>query len=243
MIDTKMKYQASIFGDVSDIKPTPDNTKTLIDLFSDKRFIPNSFQELGASGVKIRLSFMSLNQEWIVTFPSNRIDIERHAIEPQGKNLGELSDFCSEVSNLFERVTKEFKKKANRIALVTNFLLEEMTEETLSNVYLKLFHPPKFYEENPPFEWNWRTVSRKPIDLDGRNETLNVITTINRVQGELPMRNETQLFDRVQLSFDINTTPENKEYRFEPQHIATFYNHALELHNNLLAEVREFING
>jgi hypothetical protein len=244
MIDIKMKYQATIFVDASNIIPTPDNTKTLIDLFSDKELIPNTFREISSSSPVplVRLSLASSTNEWVINFASRRIDIERHPIEPQGRNLGELSEFCSEVTNFFERIVKTFKKKANRLALVTNFLLEEMTDSNLARVYLKLFNPPKFYEETQPFEWNWRSVSRRPIDLEELTEALNVITMINRVSGEFVIKDEVALFNRIQLSFDINTTSENREHRFDFCHITNFYDSVLKFHNDLLMEIMEFIN-
>ena len=136
----------------------------------------------------------------------------------------------------------KFEKKANRIALVTNFILEEMTEEALSRVYLKLFNPPKFYKKIRPFEWDWRTASRDGINLSGLNETLNIIVTISRASGEFQVRDEVTPFDRVRVGFDINTIPDNKEHRFNTQSVVNFYNQVLGLHNSLSAEVMEFID-
>ena len=247
MIDTKIKYQATIFGNFSDIEPTPDNTKTLIDLFSDKELIPSVSYELEIAvpvtlSPRARIGFASANREWTIEFLSNRIQIAKHAIESGGTNLGDLDRFCSDVSSLFDKITSEFKKKANRIALITYFILGKMTEETLSQTYLKLFKAPEFYIENPPFEWDWRTASREPIDLEGLNETLNIIVMINRSSGEFQTKDEVMPFDGIQLGFDINTIPENQEHRFDAQNIVSFYNQVLELHSSLSTEVTEFIN-
>lgn len=247
MIDTKMKYQASIFGSISDIEATPDNTKTLIDLFSEKELIPSISYELEIAeritlSPRARMGFASTDQEWTIDFRADRIQIVKRVTEPHGANLGTLDKFCSDVSVLFDRITSKFKKRANRIALVTDSLLKEMTAETLSETYLKLFKAPKFYGENLPFEWDWRTVSREPIDLEGLNELLNIGVRINRSNGEFQLKGEIIPFDRVRLAFDINTVADNKEHRFDAQNIASFYNQVLELHNSLSAEVTEFIN-
>lgn len=247
MIDTKMKYQASIFGSIGDIEATPDNTKTLTDLFSDKELIPSvSYElEIGAQvtlSPRARLGFVSANQEWTINFRTDRVQIVKRAIEPHGTNLGDLDKFCSDVSVLFDRITSRFKKRANRIALVTDFLLEEMTDEVLFETYLKLFKIPKFHGENPPFEWDWRATSREPIDLEGLNETLNIVVRISRSSGEFQVKGKVTPFDRVRLVLDINTVPHNKEHRFDAQNIVIFYNQVLELHNSLSAKVTEFIN-
>lgn len=244
MIDIRLKYQASVFGDMSEIKPTPENTKILIDLFSDKELMPSSFHEASASGLRPRLAFESTNGEWNIRLATRRIDIEKRAFETHGEGIGELKGFCGEAASLFEKITDEFnKKKVSRIALVTNFLLEDMPLSALSDVYLRLFNTTEFYKENPPFEWHWQAASKKPITLESLNENLNVLTTIKREQGEFQVGGEVKPFDRVQLSLDINTSPENKEHRFEPLHISDFYRQAIELHDELLIAAEEFING
>ena len=248
MVDVKMKYQATIFGDIENIEPTPDTIKTVIDLFIDKELIPTTAYELAASvGAamvvpRARLALADSNGEWTITFLSNRINIEKRGIERHGENLGELNEFCSEAVGLFERITTKFGKKANRIALITDFLLEEMSEETFSTVYSKLFKTPKFYGDNPPFEWNWKVVSNQQITLKNLSETLNMITSINRGTGKLQVKNEIKPFDRVRLQIDINTTPDNRDHRFDSNHTDSFYSQVVELHDRLFNEVEGIIN-
>jgi hypothetical protein len=242
-----MRYQASIFTDTSNITPTPNNFKKAIDMFSEKGLIPYPFHELKPQGperfTQQRIGLRSPTGEWLVNFPSGRIDIMKHLTEPQGKNMGELGKFCLEVTSFFEKIVKEFEKKAHRLALITEFLLGEMTDSNLSAIYLKLFKPPKFYAEALPFEWDWRSASKKQFDLEGEPENLNVITIINRTVGEMAIKGEVTRFDRIHLSFDINTTPENKSYRFDIRHITNFYDEIFKLHNDLLKEIGEFIYG
>lgn len=249
MIDMKMKYEATIFGNFSDMEPTPDNTRTLIDLFKDKALIPSVIYEFSATtqaampARRARIRCASANGEWAIEFLSNRIRIEKHAIEAHGANLGDLNGFCSDASYLFRQITSEFKKKASRIALITYFILEKMTEETLADTYLKLFNAPDFYNENRPFEWDWRAASRKPIVIEGLDENLNIIVTINRSYGEFQARGEVTPFDGIQLSLDINTVPDNQELRFDAHNIVSFYDQVSTLHDNLCSQVTEFING
>jgi hypothetical protein len=156
--------------------------------------------------------------------------------------MGELSKFCFDVTDFFERIFKKFKKRANRLSLVTNFLLGEMTEANLSATYSKLFKAPGFYAKRQPFEWNWRSVSKIPIDLEDMKDMLNVVTSINRARGGFITPTGAKQFDRIQILFDINTVAENTEYRFELTHIKAFYDHVVKLHDNLLKEIKEYIN-
>ena len=247
MIDMKMKYEATIFGNFGDIEPTPENTRTLIDLFRAKSLIPGVIYEFRATAQAAiparhpRIRCASANGEWAIEFLSNRIRIEKHAIEAHGANLGDLNEFCSDAIDLFKQITSEFKKKANRIALVTYFILEKMTAETLSQTYSRLFKTPEFYNENPPFEWDWRTASRNPIALEELDEDLNIIATINRSYGEFQAKGEVTPFDGIQFSLDINTVPNNQELRFNAHNIASFYNQVSKIHDQLCNEITEFI--
>lgn len=245
MIDIRLKYQASIFADVDDITPSPDIISSLIDVFRDKNLVPNTFQEIGfASPIpKVRLRLSAINNEWNVAFGTRRIDIDKNPTDSKGSNVGELSDFCSDAIGFFERILNRFNKRANRLTLNTNGLFGEMTEDQLSAVYRKLFIPPKFYNENPPFEWDWRSASLIPINILELKDSLNVIITIKRVRGEIGGQSGVSLFDRLQFTPDINTTDRNTDYRFELTHIKDFLPQALEIHNNLTKQIEEYINA
>lgn len=245
MIDIRLKHQASIFVDANDIAPSPDIMSSLIDVFRDKNFVPNTFQEIGfASPVpKVRLRLSTTNNEWNISFSTRRIDVDKNQIEPRGSNVGELSDFCLDAIEFFERILNRFNKRANRLTLNTNGLFEEMTKDQLSAVYKKLFRPPKFYDENPPFEWDWRSVSQIPIEILELTDSLNVITIIKRIRGEIGGQSGVSLFDRLQFAPDINTTDRNTDYRFELTHIKSFFPQALEIHNSLIKQIEDYINA
>ena len=245
MIDVRLKYQASIFVDAIDIKPEPDTIKLLIDVFRDMSLIPSTFQQISPPepAPHTRLQFSSQDNEWAVRFATHRIDIERNPTDLKGSNLGDLLEFCSVVNDSFERLVTIFKKRANRIALITNFMLGEMTNKRLMSVYRKLFTPPKFYADNSPYEWDWRAVSKIPIKLQKLNEDINVITTVKRLRSQYGKGPEIiGGFDRIQLSYDINTSQDNREYRFALPQIKNFYQNAVGLHNEVCKELLEYIN-
>ena len=83
MIDIKLKYQASIFLNASDIGPSPENITTLVALFKDIGFMPSTFQEIGGSAqMPIRLGLSTASNEWTIRFASHQINIEKHPTEP-----------------------------------------------------------------------------------------------------------------------------------------------------------------
>ncbi len=245
MIDVKLRYLASAFAQTHDISPTPDTIKTLIDIFRDKELIPSTFQEISATSPKpeIRLSFSSESAEWNVNFPSKRVNVIKTPTDLKGTNLGDVDVFCLDAARMLDKILGHFKKKANRFALVTEYFLNEMTELELENAYSKLFKPLKLYAEISPFEWNWRSASKKPFKTEILDEQLNVITSINRVRGQLGIATESESFDRLQLILDINTNPDNQEFRFEIEHVYAFFGEIHKLHKSILDEIGGHLGG
>lgn len=245
MIDIKLKYQANIFVNAEDILPTPDVITSFLQVFRDKNLIPNTFQELGLASPQpqTRLRLSTPSDEWTIAFATKLIDIRKNPTDPKGSNLGELSDFCSDALDLLQKILNIFTKRANRLALMTNSILEEMPEDRLTSTYLKLFNPPPFYKDNPPFEWNWRNVSEIPFQIKDLSNNLNAITMINRVQGDMTLPSGVTVFDRLQLSFDINTSRKNTENRFDISHIDNYFRQVTKLHDSMCQQMLEYING
>ena len=129
MVDVRMKYQATIFGDIRSIEPTPDNIKTVIDLFRDRELIPTTVYELGASvgttmtATRARLALADSNREWTITFLSNRIDIEKRSTERHGENLGELNE--GDIVNLEFIPWKENIEKRTNCSISKNELIKK----------------------------------------------------------------------------------------------------------------------
>lgn len=251
MIDYKIKYQGVLFLNASDIQANTKNISTLMNEFADRELIPNTFQEL--SNIlpipQNRFNLSSPNNEWVISFKSSRIDFEKNPVSNKGENLGDLKDFCNEAKQTFERILNKYPRKATRIALVSRFLLKELPEATLHNIYSKLFNAPKLYTDNKPFEWNWRSVSMLHKQIDSLQEEFNFVTSINRIRAELNrlrpdirLERETNVIDRIELTFDINSSAFNVENRYGIYEINQFFDSVSEWHDNLLTEFLDFIS-
>ena len=247
MIDLRLKYGAGIFVNAQDISPTPETMSDLISVFRDKGLVPAVFYELraglGLPPGQPRVRLASPNNEWAISFASNRIDVNKNPTDLSGSNLGDLTSFSLQAVDFFERLTAKFNKKANRLVLDSISMLPEMTPEHLEKVYKRLFRAPQFYQENAPFEWGWRAASRKPITIAELEDTLNVIATISRVRGELGQDSGISKLDRIQLAFDINTTDLGLEYRFDLAHVKSFFQQAPKIHESLSEEIQGYIDG
>lgn len=243
MIDVRLKYGASIFVNAQDITPVPETISVLMALFQDKGLVPTVFYEISGGPPQARVRLATPNNEWAISFARTRIDVNKNPIDPSGSNLGDMISFCLQAEDFFERLTNKFNKRANRLVIDSVCMLPEMTTDHLEKVYQCLFKPPHFYQEYIPFEWIWRSVARKPITISDIEDTLNIVTTINRVRGEIALEANVSKIDRIQLAFDINTTDLNMEYRFAFEHMKSFLKQAVIIHESLSKEMQDNING
>ena len=245
VIDFRLNYLAVVFIPASDIQPKPDMIVTVVKAFQDKEFIPGTFHEMPspAGPPQTRLRMSSSNNEWQLNFGSKRVQIAKNMLDQRGSNLGSVSDFCSDALDLYGRVFNIIKKKASRLAVVTTFLLKEMTLNELQKAYLNLFHTTRSYAETPPIEWNWRSANRQSLDLDGFTDKINISTTAERVKGEISAPSGLAPLDRIRIRLDLNTIPENTENRFSMGHLAAFLNQIPGLHDSRLNEITELISG
>ena len=244
MIDYRLKYQASIFLNALDMGATPKNISDMMGDFSDKGFIPNIFQEINnlTRQPQNRFSLQSSNNEWRINIATTRIDVEKNPTDLKGTNLGTEADFCKEATDFFCRIIKRFPRKANRLAFVSRFLLNEMSIDELNNSYKKLFYSPQLYKDNVPFEWNWRTVSHIVKNIGTENpETFNFVTSINRINGEVRDGSTISLIDRIDLSFDINSIPAKNEDRFSFDEIKSFFESVPAWHESLKSDILKFL--
>lgn len=241
MFDILGKYQGSVFVNLEEIVPSPDIISNLVGLFREENLLPSTFQEISKSGIQTRIRLSSLNNEWAVNFGTDRINIEKNPLDPKGGNIGRIEDFVEYVCKLFNLFLNQYKKKGNRISLITGGLLKEMTKKQLNEVFKKLFNPIAFYESNPPFEWRSRIAADIMADFNENKEALNVITDINRVRGQIMQPTTIMDFDRIEINFDINTKAENKETRFIMELINSFYINAIDIRKEILGGILKWL--
>lgn len=236
-----IKYQAVIFYTGDDLAPTPDSLTYFINEFKDKELIPTTFQELTQFGLKNRFSMKSLDDFWNIEFAGDRMNIIKTNIDIGNTKLGSLKAFINEVINIVDIVFDKFPHKANRISIVTKYIFSSIQPECFTKMFSSIFTPTKLYEKNPPVSWKQRLVTRFNWDFIENKELINVITEINRVNGNLMIKAKNEPVDRIELSFDINTFQGNSEYRFTKDDIKSFYNSIAKLETSTKAEYKQIL--
>jgi len=244
MIDVPGTYRAAFFADMGDIKPSVETIPALLEMFRDKELLPTTFHEVRVPvpGSRLRLRLSSANNEWNIDFDSDRITFQKTAVQPRGANMGTAEDFVVQIVDFCGRILKRYPRLGTRLSLVTEGLMSELEEHTLREIYLRFLRPIEFYEENPPTEWKDVSVARIQLDIRGKNEQINVVTRLSRLQGEFVESNGLMPFDRIEVALDINTFQGNTLARFDEAAVADFYPKALGVRQKLLEELKGRIN-
>lgn len=250
MLPAPGKYQASFFADLLDIKPSAQYIPPLLEMFADKNLVPNTAQEFGPllTSPQIRLILSSPDNEWILLFETQRINVVKNATQPLGTNLGTPEQFAADAIDFFNRIVLRFPRKGNRLALVTEGLMAEMSGSKMEQIYAAFFVPFGLYDQKSTLTWNSTFLTKRTVELAGQTEALNILTSINRIQPEYPSKflpepTQSTSQDRIQLTFDINTLPENREFRFQMPHVHAFYPEVLRIRESLLSALGERVNA
>ena len=244
MIAVPRKYMASYFGNFSDVQPSAETIPIFLKMFADIGLLPTTFTEIGlpASGPKIRLRLASPDNLWIIDFATLRVSITKNQTKSFNQELGTPEDFAHDACDFLSRILADFPKKGNRLSLVTEGFMDEMTEDRLQKAYTLITVPFEFYKGNIPVNWMSRAVARVMVDLCDSKEKLNVICQIGRVQGEIPLISGIHSFDRINVNLDINTYQGNTDTRFDLRSVKPFSDIALRIRNDLVSQIKERLN-
>lgn len=243
MFDIIGRHNATIFLNASKIIPSPEIISSLLLMFQDKGFLPTTFQQVGPtnSTPQARLKLHSQNNEWGISFAEHRIDIEKNPVN-KGETFGNVEDFTSDASDFLTRILRHFSLKGTRLAIVTSGLLKEMDSSQLDSVYKKLFNSIPLHNDCTPFEWNYRAATRSNITVDSQREDVNLVTSINRVQGKILESRQSTHIDRIEIIFDINTLSKNDEIRFSIESLNHFFAESLHLRKSILKDIMDLID-
>lgn len=240
MIDIKLLYIANIFVN-NDILPNAKNITYFVNEFEDRGFVPTNFTQVINSQTHNRLQLSSPDNEWVVRFLDNRIDIVK-SMKSTKNDIGDFDNFCNDVISIWQRINKQYNKTANRIGITSNVLFREMSDENLNNIFKKLFIPMRIYDLDNPIGWEHELISRISKKILSHEEFINVVLNLKRVQGHYKDEDIITDFDRIQLSLHINTSAENAEYRFKDDAIIDFFKSVsiwqFELSNSIINHIK-----
>jgi len=242
VFDSHGKLQVSYFVDIANLVPNSDVYIKLLGLFEEEGFLPATIQEMVHELPRPfpRISLCSKDGHFAINFLTKRVIIERSSTDQESSSV---SSFANQIKDIISKLERFIQKKASRIAFVTSGLLKEKGKDTLNKVYGCLFKPLPFYEKETPFEWYSRSVARYTIEIGASEEDVNVVTSINRIQGTFIDDGLGKQFDRIEVAFDINTLSERVDERFDVVLLADFVAEAIEIRSRIIDQIESEIDA
>lgn len=208
-----LNYQASFFGDFSNLKATEENISIFLNKLNKFIFMPMPMTSIDIRTNKLmvdnRMQFLSSDRNYFITILPERIDFT-YNYNPQTISLTDFKEIQKDILNLIELLEPNLSgTKGNRIANSTIFVLSNFQDRTTLNEFIKKFSNKSIFyqDENDIIEWQLRYNSRRNIVANGKAENSNAIINLN-------IPNNPELNNSVLMSVDINTDPRNNSPRF-----------------------------
>jgi hypothetical protein len=260
-----LQFRVSLFGVFSSINATPASIMMLMNLFNEYNFMPTIIEDSTEaiprmlSGVNIPMNntvkrpvLITANNEWSIRLGLGRIDIDKNNIKfdntqtklSANSQLGEFTDFINESKKYINILIQNFHIESNRMAVNVSTFLNTKNKDA---VYKKFVNPIRYYDNNPPFEWDLRFANDTEIEI-GTKEKINVSLQIQRAMGMFSQAGKklstAELKDQILITFDTNTKADNALARFkEISSIEAFLNFSSKTKDDLRSQLLERVGN
>ncbi len=243
-------YRISVFGNFDSIKATPENMQFFLEVFKDDGLLPTIFQELQVNVPTVpgnpvppsipnqRIMLISSDGSTKVTIGANRIDYDFVATVDIKLTVEQRSEINQRVINTFSFIFKKFRKSASRLALNTESLIINLSPNEFNSFMSKYTNPISLYNSVRLDEWSTRLMVRKSASIGNNEESINVITIIQKQEMTQTATDGTvSTHDGFAIQTDINTIAENTASRFTALHINEFINVAVSIWDKIIDEL------
>jgi hypothetical protein len=203
---------------------------------------PNIYLGLGEQPANLQqLHFVTARKDLSLIFDTDRYIFQMNIIP--ARELPPVDDFIKKVEEIVKIVYRYVTVKASRMSFVTAGLCKKMDTVKLNEIHKKLFKLPDEFSQNEVVEWESRQVCRATGSINGRNELLNMILNINRIQITHHFEHKPVSYDGIEIGVDVNTYQGNPEQRFSTEDVKPFLHEAIKIKNSLEASLLSIIGG
>lgn len=236
-------YKISIFGDFSDILPTAENMMYFLEQLKDDGLVPSVFNELKIENGNPapqnfqRIALLSNDGFERIPIASERIDYEIRTTEDIQRSEEWFENAREKIVRVFGVIFNHFNKQASRLALNAENLMIDLTHEEVVAFYDRFPNPISIYDKTKLSDFATSLMIRDDIDVGDKNETINVITQIERTDLKKNVDNQTIDSEGFIIRGDINTVAENAIQRFDINNIGTFIDVVTPLWGSIIREL------
>ncbi len=215
-----LRLQATLFGVFNENKRIHKDIERLIEKLDFDTFLKsvNCHSEFDRDD---NVSLIGSKSGIEIMIANNRVDVLTGA---QVNNIDnsvsgfELDRFLKYAKMILSYVVEHYKTEGNRISIVTSKLIDEQYKEKVSKLI-----SDSIYKKDEIFEWSTRTAVRSNLVVGDNDESLNIITTFDLTSNNIILGHSSINLAGLIMGFDINTVPENKNYRINANFINHFY--------------------
>ncbi len=236
--DSPIRYLARLWLDVAPMRPTDAVFARARELLR-RNDLGTGVGQDAAFGQRPALGDRSGLQ---IVLPGESFDVATvPTVGDDGRDQPMLSfeRFAEQAATYMVAFTQGFEREAYRLALVREGFVA-MPTTTMEELPRRVFRVPEPFASHPPFEWDWRLVSRVSRAFGGVEEPLNTAATLKRASGAFlrPVLG-TQPFDKVRLDLDISTSHERSNPRFNAGQVEAFFSSCLRWQNELWSQLEQ----
>lgn len=242
------KFQIVLFGSFEDIDPSIENMKFFFNTFSDKGFIPNVVNEVNLKVTNNdfksdninRVSLVKNDGEFIVKINTGTIELIVNNKNVEGvENQPNIDDFVTESIEIIKTIVTQFPKKFKRIGLVTQYFIKNLSVPKTHNEFSSEI---EFMRNKRLVEFNQRILIREPKNISNSYEEFNISKDIKLGKQVINRNNlSPSVVEGFLITLDINTVPENLNFRFDTNSITEFTEIALEINNTIISQLNNKI--
>lgn len=236
---SNISYKLSTFADYSSLSYSKDKLVTMLNAFPSIPLIPNIIQGINGTGHQTQRMRFSTNDGLTIALLEERIDVCIVSQDIAGFSSDEVQKVQDRLVCIMKAIFEAFDciTMSNRMALYVEYVYFDLTDEQKNNYRDKFLNKVKYYSDKLVDEFAARYVGRITKKIDGNDEIVNVITSIdywlsNLLKSDKPVSG-------YHIDMDINTFQDNRKYRFGVEALSDFMNEANAVRKEL---EKEFID-
>lgn len=189
-----------------------------------------------------RMRFASSDEAASVNVGLRRIDIFRQSLHLDNEVHSNEQDFAIFVEQVLRAILPDGQATFARLASVTTWVSPAESAARLNDVLRSISRPTPSFQNGEIADWGLRVNANRMLQIGGRDERINAIQKVERVQGQMLVQPNTWLeFDRVFLELDLNTSVNDLAPRFNLENMAEFLAVSSPVMANLRQELVDLI--
>lgn len=237
-----IKFQISVFGDLTSIKPTEEILRKCLEKFYSLGFVPGgNLQEMDPRTGQLsnRLTLQSMQNGVMAHFLNGRLDVVlMQMVAGPGAQLT-LDAFSNLAIRIIAGSVEALGLKFNRIGFITERMFKGLESQDFQRIRDRFITPDSiFFDGMRAGEWQARVVLTEP---DGQYADANINYNLAQARIQVAEPTGVREFDTIHVTSDINT-PADRRGEFSIAYLTGFVNYSQEKEDLIWRRIEGVVN-